>query len=198
MELNVYKDRNGNIIKKKLKSGNAIKFLYETVPGRAALKVLSSATAADFERLFLSCPLSSLIIDPFIKKNGVKLSDYEPKKYSSFNDFFTRKVKEGKRPVCEDEKALISPSDGRVSIYRINEGSSFEIKNSEYSIETLTGSKKLADYYKNGWFVLVRLCVDNYHRDCYVCDGMKSMDIKLLGKLHTVNPIVYDYAKVYT
>ena len=198
MELNVYKDRNGNIIEKKLRTGKKISFLYENVVGRAALKVLSSVTCANIERAFLNCPLSSLAIDPFIKKNKIKMSDYRPKKYSSFNDFFTRQVKEGKRPIDKDEDALISPADGRISVYRINEGSCFDIKNSVYSIETLLHSEKLADYYKNGWFVLIRLCVDNYHRYCYASDGIKSMDNRIEGKLHTVNPMIYDYAKVYT
>ncbi|MBP3237504.1 MAG: phosphatidylserine decarboxylase [Lachnospiraceae bacterium] len=198
MELNAYKDRNGNIIKKKLKSGKAIDFLYNNSFGRGCLKVLSSVTLANIERAFLNSRISTLIIDPFIKKNEVDLRDYIPRKYKSFNDFFTRQVKENRRPVSDDPDALISPSDGRISVYRINSDSVFKIKNSLYNIESLTGSKKLADYYKNGWFILVRLCVDNYHRYCYAADGMKSMDIRINGTLNTVNPMVYDFADVYT
>ncbi|MBR6274936.1 MAG: phosphatidylserine decarboxylase [Lachnospiraceae bacterium] len=198
MELNAYKDRNGNIIRKKLMSGKTLEFLYGNGVGRAALKVLSSVTVANIERAFLGSPFSALAIDPFIKKNEIDISEYQKKRYSSFNDFFTRKIRQEKRPISSDPNALISPCDGRASMYRINNDSAFEIKNSVYSVETLTGSKKLAEYYKDGWFVLIRLCVDNYHRYCYAADGMKSMDLKIEGKLHTVNPMVYDFAKVYT
>lgn len=198
MELNAYYDRNGQLIKKPLLSEKGMRFLYTDVFGRVILKIMTSVTAANLERAFLGSPFSSLIIDSFIKKNGIDMSDYVPQKYRCFNEFFTRKVKEGKRTICSDPKTLITPSDGRVSVYKIDKDSCFEIKNSTYSVQSLLRSKKLSKYYEGGYFVLIRLCVDNYHRYCYAADGVKGIDRRIDGYLHTVNPIVYDFAKVYT
>ena len=198
MELNAYKDRQGNIISKPLFSEKSFGFLYKNAFGRIVLKLLTSVTVANIERAFLGSPFSSLIIKKFIGKNKIDMSDYVPCRYKSFNEFFTRQVLPEKRPVCKEADALISPSDGRVSVYKIKDDSCFEIKNSVYSVETMLRSKKLAVYYRGGYFVLIRLCVDNYHRYCYAFDGEKESDRKIIGTLHTVNPIVYDFARVYT
>lgn len=197
MKLNSYKDRNGNIIEKPFLSEDKMRFMYSNPIGRTALKVLCSKGFANVERFFLSTCFSSLAIDAFVKKNGIDMSEYEPKKYTCFNDFFTRKIKEDNRIVNRAKDILISPSDGRASVYKIDDSSVFKVKNTLYSVSSLLRSRKLAANYVNGYFVLIRLCVDNYHRYTYCCDGIKSPDRKVKGTLHTVNPIVYDYVKVY-
>lgn len=197
IRLDCYKDRNGNIVRKDIVSEKVLRFMYTEPLGRAALCLLGSKQAAEIQRWFLDSPLSALLIDPFIRKNGISLKDYIPEKYRSFNDFFTREIRHDRRCFECSEKNLIAPSDGRVTAYRINHNSRFRIKDSVYSVSSLLRDGALAEYYQDGYFVLVRLCVDNYHHYAYTVSGRKSRERHIRGFLHSVNPVVYDYIKVY-
>lgn len=191
-----YKDRAGNIIKKNVASGNAIRFMYTNTVGRMVLKMLASKKMANLQRCFLDSTASSMIIDPFIKANNISLKDYIPKRYISFNDFFTREIRKDRREFQISEKALISPSDGRITAYKIDENSVFSIKNSKYTVDSLL-KESTGDYYKDGYFVLIRLAVDDYHHFVHAFSGEVKRETEIEGFLHTVNPIAYDYADVY-
>ncbi len=166
-----------------------LKFLYQTVPGRAVLQVLSGRTVSKVTGKFLDSPLSKGIIPFFIKKNSIDLSEYEPCEYESFNAFFCRKIKTGKRPIDPDREHLICPCDGLLSAYPIKRGLVIPVKQSRYSIADLLHSKKLAQEFDEGICLVFRLCVDNYHRYCFVDDGRVLHRKKIPGRLHTVRPI---------
>lgn len=197
IKLDCYKDREGNVIKKDIVSEESLRFMYTNPVGRMVLSVMGSKTMAVAQQLFLDSPLSTLIIDPFVKKNKISLKDYVPRKYVSFNDFFTREIRLDRRKFECGKDNLISPSDGRITAYKINHNSKFRIKNSVYTVASLLRDSSLADYYKDGYFVLIRLCVDNYHHYAYSVSGLKSRERRVEGFLHSVNPVVYDYTKVY-
>ena len=147
--------------------------------------------------MILDSKLSASFISDFAEKNNIDLSDYEPKAYRSFNDFFTRKIKPGSRPIPKDKNILISPSDGKVTAYKIDEVNGFVIKNSVYSVRSLLRDKKLAKRYEGGTAVIIRLTPDDYHRYCYAATGIKSHDRIINGVLSTVNPVVNEYVPVY-
>ena len=138
------KDREGRIIHKDNGQDNFLKGLYGTVLGRKFLKILINPTISKLGGAVLSTKLSSLLVKPFIKANNIDMSDYTERAYASFNDFFTRDLKPGKRFINRDKEVLISPSDGRVSVYEIDDNMTFNIKDSYYTIESLTHSKKAA------------------------------------------------------
>ena len=96
-------------------------------------------------------------------------------------NFFTRKIKAEERPVEMDEEVLISPCDGKVSVYPICEKGKFEIKHTAYTAEQLLQDAHLAKHYYGGWIYILRLTVDDYHRYCYVADGIKSSQKKIKG-----------------
>ena len=191
------KDREGRIIHKDNGQDNFLKGLYGTVLGRKFLKILINPTISKLGGAVLSTKLSSLLVKPFIKANNIDMSDYTEREYASFNDFFTRDLKPGKRFINRDKEVLISPSDGRVSVYEIDDNMTFNIKDSYYTIESLTHSKKAANYYKGGTCVIIRLCVDNYHRYCYIDNGYKTTNKFIEGVLHTVNPVACEYYDIY-
>lgn len=191
------KDREGRIIHKDNGQDNFLKGLYGTVLGRKFLKILINPTISKLGGAALSTKLSSLLVKPFIKANNIDMSDYTERAYASFNDFFTRDLKPGKRFINRDKEVLISPSDGRVSVYEIDDNMTFNIKDSYYTIESLTHSKKAANYYKGGTCVIIRLCVDNYHRYCYIDNGYKTTNKFIEGVLHTVNPVACEYYDIY-
>lgn len=145
----------------------------------------------------LDSPLSVALVKPFIKSNSIDMSDYEQKSYKSYNDFFTRKIKKGKRPIDLSGEHLISPCDGAALVLPINEESVFHIKKSLYTVRQLLRSKKLAQKYQGGSAVILRLSVTDYHRYCYVDDGVVTDCRTIPGILHTVQPIANDYYPIY-
>jgi phosphatidylserine decarboxylase len=138
-----------------------------------------------------------MLVNSFIKREHVDMTDYIPRKYTSFNDFFTRKVKDGARPVDEDEDALVSPCDCRASVYPILENSNFSIKHTEYTLRSLLHSKKLASRFQGGYLYVLRLTVTDYHRYIYAATGEQTKNYRIEGSFHTVNPIANDYLPIY-
>lgn len=178
-------------------SSGILKFLYNTVPGRAVLKVITSPTISKIGGAYMDSKLSTIHIKGFIKNNNIDMSQYEKAKYESFNEFFTRKILPEKRPVCKDEDALISPCDGRLSAYHIDSNSQFYIKKSRYSIQDLLQGSKAAVDYNGGICLILRLCVDDYHRYGNIDDGVILENKYIRGKLHTVRPIAVNRYPVF-
>ncbi len=192
------KNRDGSLYATDNGQDNLLKKLYGSVSGRCALKILTKPVISELAGIFLDSKLSTFLINPFIKANNLDMSEYaQGVQYKSYNDFFTREIKSEYRPIDNNSQVFISPCDGRISIYDINEDSSFLIKDTLYNVETITKSKKASNIYKNGKFVIIRLCVDNYHRYCYLDNGHKTKNKAIAGVLHTVNPIANDYFEIY-
>lgn len=177
---------------------NILEFLYNTVPGRFLLKPLTSPRLSRICGHFLDSEWSSFLIKPFVKQNEICLSDYEMTDIKSFNDFFSRKIKDGKRPVDGEAEHLIAPCDGLLSVWKIKENTVLPVKQSRYTISSLLRSKKLAKRYKGGCCLVYRLCVNHYHRYCYVDSGEKSKNYFIPGRLHTVRPIALREVPVFT
>ena len=145
----------------------------------------------------MDSPLSVPFIKPFIRKNNISMAEYEKADYKSFNEFFTRRIKPENRPVSQNPAELISPCDSKLTVYEINENSLFSIKNSLYSVEDLLKNKPLAEKYKGGYCMIFRLCVDDYHRYCYIDNGIKGGNKFIGGEFHTVNPIALEHYSIY-
>ena len=167
----------------------SLRFLYHTLPGRIILKLLVRPGISKLVGKYMDTGLSKIHIRRFIKNAGIDLSEYEDEKYTCFNDCFTRKIRLENRPICDYEEQLISPCDARLSAYKISEDAEFVIKNSRYRVKDLIDGSNEAPDYRGGTCLIFRLCVDNYHRYCYVDDGIILENRSLPGKLHTVRPI---------
>lgn len=176
----------------------SLKFLYKTKLGRILLKVLTMPFISKVIGVFLSTKLSTILIKRFIKKNNIDMSDYEVVKYKSFNDFFTRKIKKNKRIIDKDKNSFIAPSDGYLSVYKIKKDLILPIKQSEFTINSILKNDVLAKDYNDGYCLVFRLCVNNYHRYCYIDDGYKNENIFIKGKLHTVRPIALETLSVFS
>ena len=92
------KDRQGQVVRELEGQNQLLKKLYSTSIGRCALKILVSPFITHLGGFYMSSPLSKTSIPSFIKNNSIDMRQYEEKKYKSYNDFFTRRIKEGKRP----------------------------------------------------------------------------------------------------
>lgn len=174
-----------------------LKALYGNVCGRSIVKLLTVPAISKIGGTILDLPISKIAIAPFIKKQNIDMSEYVEREYSSYNDFFMREIKPEMRPIAEDDNVLISPCDGRVSVYPITEDGVFQIKHAPYTVHSLLRDKKLAKKYEGGYCILVRLCVTDYHRYCYVADGVKTSNRRIEGIFHTVNPVAAEQFPIY-
>ena len=108
------------------------------------------------------------VIQAFKAKYGIDLSiaqQGDALKYKSFNEFFTRALKDGVRVVDDSATSIVSPADGAISqLGTINDGDIFQAKGQSFSVEKLIGDPQLAEPFKNGQFATVYLSPRDYHR----------------------------------
>ena len=183
---------------KREKETRSLRFLYRTAVGRLFLKMLVSRGLSKVAGRFMDSSLSRPLIRRFVRKNNIRLSDYEKEKYRSFNECFTRKIKPELRPIPMEKNVLIAPCDALLSVYPIHEGSVFHIKGSDYSVKGLLGgNEELASRYAGGTCLVFRLCVHHYHRYIYLDNGTKGENVFIKGKLHTVRPIAFESFPVF-
>ncbi len=178
--------------------GKSLKFLYKTPVGRTVLKYfVSGKTASKIAGKFIDMPISRYRIKPFIRKNGIDMSEYMQCRYRSFSDFFIRQINESSRPIDNHEDALIAVADSKLLYYPIDENAAITIKNAVYTIDELAGYS-LTDDYKGGSCLVFRLSVDNYHHYCYFDNGEAVSSNYIEGRLHTVSPISFKKYKVFS
>ncbi len=175
--------------------GGATEFLYRTAPGRALLKILVARRLSRAVGFVLDRGLSRAFIKPFIRGNGIDLTDFKQERYKSFNGFFTRDVKTGARPLAKD--GLISPCDGLLTVFDINDKTRFSVKGRTYSVFELLRDEKLAAEYAGGVCMVFRLRVQDYHHYCYIDNGIKGRNVYIKGVLHTVRPVACGETDVY-
>ena len=171
--------------------------LYGTAAGRLLLRPLVSPWFSRFGGWLLDTRLSSLIVAPFVRRNGIDLSQCEMKQFPSYNAFFTRKLRPEARPLDPDQKAWISPCDARLSVWPVTQDGRFMVKHTAYTLEGLLKNKRLARRFEGGTLWLYRLCVEDYHRYIYPDDALKSRNVRISGIFHTVNPIANDSYPIY-
>ena len=166
-----------------------LRWLYTSVPGCALLPLITRPFITKLGGAVMNSALSKHAIPGFIRNNNIDMSDFEERPYRSYNDFFTRKILPGKRPICTDENTLISPCDALLSAYSIEHDARFQIKGSNYTLPELLRDNALSERYTGGTLLLFRLTVRDYHRYCYAASGAKSADVLIPGVFHTVNPL---------
>lgn len=190
--------------------GQAIDWLYssKSKSEKKALFSLNHRLAASFKKLvgwlvsrkllsviygaFQKSYLSRKKVDPFIRQFNIKKNDFlEPVDgYSSFNDFFIRKIRLDARPIDKDPKVAICPADGRYQVYpNLSSTIQLAVKGKQLSGEQLLqacGIKGAAEGYS---LVKVRLCPVDYHRYHFPFDCIVTEPRIFKGPLLSVNPI---------
>ena len=192
-----YIDRKGNITIEENKQDKFLRHLYNDWGGRICLKLLVRPFLSKAGGFFLNSHFSRKMIPGFVQRNKIDLSEYEKQEFSSYNDFFTRKIRPELRPIHNGENILVSPCDGKVTVCRIGKGETFFIKDTPYTAGQLLKNERLASHYLNGYAVILRLTVDDYHHYCYPASGKKSANVSIPGILHTVNPTANDVFPIY-
>jgi phosphatidylserine decarboxylase len=135
--------------------------------------------------------ITTATIRRFIARYGVDMAeaaDPDVGTYASFNDFFTRALKPGARPLAAAD--LVCPVDGAISAFgAIERDQIFQAKGHGYSTKALVGGDAtLAREFDDGWFATLYLSPRDYHRIHMPCAGRLRRMIHVPGALFSVNP----------
>jgi len=137
--------------------------------------------------------LRDRLISRFIKSYDVDMAQAERPagEYRSFNDFFTRALKPGSRPVADAAAQVICPADGAISqIGHIECGRIVQAKGQSYTAaELLGGDEALAARFEGGNFVTIYLSPSDYHRVHMPVGGTLRETAYIPGDLFSVNTV---------
>lgn len=137
-------------------------------------------------------------IGPFVSAHKVDMSEFVEKEYRSFNDFFTREFRPGKRPFSSDALAFAAFAEARYLAFEVaNQTQSIPVKGQRYPLARILEGKSGArseahewvSRFEGGPLVIARLCPSDYHRFHYPDDGSTQQVWRHRGELHSVNPI---------
>jgi phosphatidylserine decarboxylase len=136
-------------------------------------------------------PLASRLIRWFVGKYGVDMDEAENAdigSYKSFNDFFTRPLQAGARPLAEGD--FVCPVDGAISQFgAIDDHHMLQAKGHRFTTTALVGGDQaLAAQFQHGSFANLYLSPKDYHRVHMPCEGRLTRMIYVPGALFSVNP----------
>ena len=135
--------------------------------------------------------VKNVVISAFKTQYGIDMSIAEQSnalKFKSFNEFFTRSLKDGVREIDTDSRSIVSPADGAISqLGKIEAGDIFQAKGQSFSVEKLIADPQLAEPFKNGEFATVYLSPKDYHRVHMPFAGTLTETLYVPGELFSVN-----------
>ncbi|TCB55065.1 archaetidylserine decarboxylase [Acinetobacter terrestris] len=135
--------------------------------------------------------VKNTVIQAFKAQYGIDMSIAEQSnalKYKSFNEFFTRSLKDGVRAIDDSPNSIVSPADGAISqLGKIEDGDIFQAKGQSFSVEKLIADPQLAEPFKNGQFATVYLSPKDYHRVHMPFAGTLTETLYVPGELFSVN-----------
>ena len=135
--------------------------------------------------------LTTAVIGWFVQRYKVNMAEAanpDIASYTSFNEFFTRPLKNNARPLAHAE--FVCPVDGTISqLGNIEQDQIFQAKGHNYStLALLAGQQPLAAKFQNGHFACLYLSPKDYHRIHMPCDGTLKSMAYVPGDLFSVNP----------
>ena len=135
--------------------------------------------------------IKKAFIHGFAKAYDIRLDDYARQSlgdYASFNDFFTRELSDGKRPIDDSPNSIVCPADGTVSqIGNIHAGQLLQAKGRDYDVGQLLADFELGQSFTDGAFATIYLAPSNYHRVHMPFDGVLTATHYVPGELFSVN-----------
>ncbi|PYI52070.1 archaetidylserine decarboxylase [Paenibacillus flagellatus] len=162
-----------------------MKPLFRLMTELSSRKWISRITGA-----FARSGASRLLIPQFAKSYGIRLEDAEKAigEYRTLNEFFTRRLKPGLRPLDEAPDALLSPVDALITgMGAIQAGTMLDVKGQSYTVEELLNRSPRTVNYRNGFFFVLYLSPTDYHRIHSPATGNVLEKEHVKGKVYPVN-----------
>jgi phosphatidylserine decarboxylase len=200
MKIKFIDRKTGAIISETPPAEGLLKFLYDNPFGKTAVlpiakrKYISVAYGKKMDK-----PTSVKKIQDFVKQLGINMDESEKSisEFTSFNDFFYRKLKSAARPI---ENGFVSPGDGKLLAFEnIADARNFFVKGRKFTLPEFLNNKELAEKHKNSSMFILRLAPNDYHRFHFPCDGKASDVTKIKGHYYSVSPyaLASNFAKVF-
>lgn len=170
-----------------------LRFVYEHPLGALPLHALVKRKL--FSRWYgrrMDDPGSKAKVLPFIAEFGVDVNELAdtPESYTTFNEFFYRKLKPQARPIAAGADEVAFPADGRhLVLPDIAARDDFFVKGVRFDISTLLNDDALAARFAHGSMLISRLCPVDYHRLHFPCAGTPGAARTINGPLYSVSPI---------
>ena len=184
-----YERESGQLKTEKVAGEKWLKWLYYNPIGEASLwalakrKLVSSIYGNMMDRTS-----SAKKIQPFVEEFDIDMSIAQEQKFNTFNDFFTRKLKEGARPIDTSSNIVVSPADGKILAYANMSRADFIIKGYRFDVFSFLDNPDLAQKYHDGALLIIRLAPVDYHRFHFPVSGNVSPNKKIEGDYYSVNP----------
>lgn len=179
------------------KQRKTVEKLYRKWYSRPLHYLLTSGRGSSriYSRWWAKAGISRFYIPRFIRNNNINVNEISQpvKSFKSFNDFFIRKLKPSARPLPTDPTAIISPADGSAFVIpHINGSTLFPIKAVSFSAQKMLQDEELANKFKGGTAVIIRLAPWDYHRVHFPLDGTPSTAKTISGRFESVSPAAYE------
>ncbi|MFN8240475.1 MAG: phosphatidylserine decarboxylase [Bacteroidales bacterium] len=185
-----YYERNGGQLKTEKVAGEKwLVWLYNNPVGEATMwtlvkrKLVSSTYGKMMDRAS-----SAKKIHPFIEDFDIDMNGVKEQEFKSFNDFFTRELKENARPIDTSLNTIISPADGKILAYADISNSDFIIKGFRFDVSSFLDNPVLAQKYLDGALIIIRLAPVDYHRFHFPVSGSLTATRQVEGDYYSVNP----------
>jgi len=177
----------------------AVRFFYENPIGKILSSIISLKIVSYLYGLTQDSASSAKKIPNFIKKFKINMDEYlggsnssqeKEDSYKSFNEFFIRKFKDGKRDFDQDKTQLPAFCEARYFGYNsLDSNSKFPVKGNLWNAKSVLQRNDLNEIFENGPALIARLCPVDYHRYHYPDDGKNLESYFIRGPLHSVNPL---------
>ncbi len=185
----------GKVHEEAVYGGFWVKLLYGTWLGRVFSSLVAAPPVSRFYGWLQDRPGSSRKVAPFVERFDIQMEDFLPEEgrsaespYSSFNQFFTRRVTQTARPFAE-APSFPAPCDARYFAYdELNDAVSIPVKGAFFKASALLRSEEWQDHFEDGPGFIARLCPVDYHRFHFPDDGEVLASWRIPGALHSVNP----------
>lgn len=195
MDIKFYNRYTNKLETEKVYGGKWVNWLYASPAGKVFGELAAKKLLSKLYGSLQDSPSSKAKVAPFIKNFNINMDEFLPEEgrkisdpYSSFNKFFIRKFKPGKREFVSGEK-FPAPAEARYFGFDNNSDEvTFPVKGAYLRAKDLIASSDFAKF-ENGPVVVARLCPVDYHRFHFPDDGNITRHYPVAGKLHSVNPI---------
>lgn len=188
-EIQYINRKTGQLITERPPSEGLLKFLYHGPFGELALNILvkRKILSETYGRIKSSSG-STKSIKQFVNDLSIDMSEAQKpmEEFTSFNDFFYRKLKPETRPIG---KGLVSPADAKLIAFEsIDKVGDFFVKGQKFTLSSYLQSEELAEKYKNSALLIFRLAPNDYHRYHFPYSGQVSSTTKIKGRYYSVSP----------
>lgn len=200
MKIKFIDRKSGEIKFEKPPGEGLLKFLYNNPFGKLAILPLAKRKfISAFYGRRMDKPSSAEKIKGFVDELKIDMTESVKKieEFTTFNDFFYRKLKPSARPIGSD---FVSPGDGRLLAFEnVSEVHNFFVKGREFTLSEFLGSENLAKKYKNASMLILRLAPNDYHRFHFPYGGTPSEVKTIKGSYFSVSPhaLASNFTKVF-